>query len=349
VLLAIPRYWTSGGQAEIDFKIISKGGNYLSNPVYNQVVNEHVYMVGLPCLGIKPLLSSFVLAGEKIALFEAGTTSTAPLLLEGLSRLGVKREDIDYLIVSHIHMDHAGGSGYLAGEFPNAKVMVHERGAKHLIDPSKLIASTRKVFGDKDVIVEHYGEIIPIPEERVVPLKDGDVIDLGGSRRLRVIHTPGHAPHHLCLYDPLTKGIFSGEALGIWVEDLNIFSPSTPMPDFNLDQSISSILRLLEYDTEIIYFSHFGYTRAVQDTIYKIIGQLNCWGQIIKESPPDEAGARLTRYVLEKEWAQWNSARLAEEKGRKDMLDWLTWRIGAVLAPGFQNFYRLKKTKRDLK
>jgi glyoxylase-like metal-dependent hydrolase (beta-lactamase superfamily II) len=318
----------------------------LGNSVYAQVINEKVYMCGLPCLGIKLLLSPFVLVGEKIALFEAGTTSTAPLLLEGLDQLGVKRADVDYLIVSHIHLDHAGGAGYLARELPGAKVMVHERGARHLIDPSRLIASTRKVFGDKDVINNHYGEIIPIPAEKVIPLRDGDVVDLGVSRQLKVIYTPGHAPHHLCLYDPLTKGIFSGEALGVWVDDINIYSPSTPMPDFDLDQSLASVLRLLEYDAQILYLSHFGCTQDVQNTIYKIVGQLVCWGEVIRNSPPEEAGDRLTSYVLEKEWAQWDSARLAEEKDRKDMLEWMTWRIGAVLAPGFQNFYRRKESEK---
>ena len=318
----------------------------MGNSVYAQVINENVYMCGLPCLGIKLLLSPFVLVGEKIALFEAGTTSTAPLLLEGLDQLGVKRADVDYLIVSHIHLDHAGGAGYLARELPGAKVMVHEKGARHLIDPSRLIASTKKVFGDKDVISDHYGEIIPIPAERVIPLRDGDVIDLGVNRQLKVIFTPGHAPHHLCLYDPLTKGIFSGEALGVWVDDINIYSPSTPMPDFDLDQSLASVFRLLEYDAQILYLSHFGYTQDVQNTIYKIVGQLVCWGEVIQNSPPEEAGARLTKYVLEKEWAQWDSARLAEEKDRKDMLEWMTWRIGAVLAPGFQNFYRRKESEK---
>lgn len=318
----------------------------MNDSVYTQVINKNVYMIGLPCLGIKLLLSPFVLVGEKITLFEAGTTSTAHLLLEGLDQLGIKRADVDYLIVSHIHLDHAGGTGYLARELPRAKVMAHERGARHLIDPSRLIASTRKVFGDKDVINDHYGEIIPIPAERVISLRDGDVVDLGGGRQLQVIYTPGHAPHHLCLYDPQTKGIFSGEALGVWIDDINIYSPSTPMPDFNLDQSLASALRLLEYDAEIIYLSHFGYTRDVQNTIYKIIGQLICWSEVIRNGPPEEAGARLTRYVLEKEWAQWNSARLAEEKDRKDMLEWMTWRISTVLAPGFQNFFRRKDSEK---
>jgi glyoxylase-like metal-dependent hydrolase (beta-lactamase superfamily II) len=299
-------------------------------------------MIGLPCLGIRELLSAYVLTGEKNAVFEAGTTNTAPLLLEGLSRLGIRREDIDYLIVSHIHLDHAGGAGFLAGELPSAKVMVHETGARHLIDPSRLIASTKKVFGEKKVM-DLYGEIIPIPAERVISLRDGDVVDLGGGRRLKVIHTPGHAPHHLSLYDPLTKGVFSGEALGVWADDIKVFSPSTPMPDFNLDHSIASILRLLEYDAEIIYFSHYGCTEDVQNTLYKIIGQLLCWGQIVRSGPEDDAGGRLARYVLEKEWAQWDSVRLAEEKGRKDIIEWMTWRTAAVLAPGIINFYRQKQ------
>ena len=303
-------------------------------------------MIGLPCLGIRDLFSAYVLTGERNALFEAGTTNTAPMLLEGLDRLGIRREDIDYLIVSHIHLDHAGGAGFLAGELPAARIMVHEAGARHLIDPGRLIAGTKKVFGEKKVM-DLYGEIIPIPAAKVVPLRDGDSVDLGGGRRLKVIHTPGHAPHHLSLHDPLTKGLFSGEALGVWADEIKVFSPSTPMPDFNLDHSIASVLRLLEYDTETIYFSHYGYTDDVQNTIYKIIGQLICWGQVVRAGPEENAGARLSRYVSEKEWAQWDSVRLAEDKGRKDLMDWLTWRTGAVLAPGIINFYRQKQHGRE--
>jgi len=303
-------------------------------------------MIGLPCLGIKNLLSPYVLTGEKIAIFEAGTTNTAPLLLEGLDRLGIRREDIDYLIVSHIHLDHAGGAGFLAGELPSAKVLAHEAGARHLIDPSRLIASTKKVFGEKKVM-ELYGEIIPIPAERVIPLKDGDLVDLGGGRRLEVIYTPGHAPHHLSLYDPLTKGIFSGEALGVWVEDIGVFSPSTPMPDFNLDQSVASVLRLLEYDAGVVYFSHYGWTEDVQNTLYKIIGQLMCWGQVVRSGSEEDAGRRLARYVREKEWEQWDTVRLAQERNRGELLEWMAWRTSAVLAPGILNFYRQKQYGRE--
>lgn len=302
-----------------------------------QIINQNVSMINLPCLGIKKLLTPFVLIHDKIAIFEAGTTNTAELLLEGLEQLGISPKDVDYLIVSHIHLDHAGGAGYLAQKMPQAKVMVHEKGARHLIDPSRLIAATKKVFGSKDVIKEHYGDIIPIPEEQVIALGDGDKIDLGPGRQTKIIHTPGHAPHHLCLYDPITNGIFSGEALGILVKDLNMYSPSTPMPDFNLSQSIDSILRLLAYDIQIIYLSHAGYTRQVQDTIYKIIGQLICWEKIIKDSPEKEAADNLKAYVLQKEWPQWNTTALAKEHNLEDNIKWLTWRIGAVLAPGIKN------------
>lgn len=310
--------------------------------VYTRSVNRHTHMIGLPCLGIRELLSSYVLTGERNAIFEAGTTNTAPLLLEGLDQLGVRREDIDYLIVSHIHLDHAGGAGFLAGELPAAKVLVHEKGARHLIDPARLVAGTQKVFGEKRVM-ELYGEVLPVPAERVIPLRDGDLVDLGGGRQLKVIHTPGHAPHHISLYDPFTQGIFSGESLGVWVEDIKVFSPSTPMPDFNLDHSIASILRLLEYGSEIVYFSHYGYTEDVQNTFYKIIGQLICWGEIVRSGPEEGAGARLARYVREKEWAQWDSMRLAGELDRRELIEWMAWRTAAVLAPGIQNFYRQKR------
>lgn len=124
------------------------------------------------------------------------------------------------------------------------------------------------------------------------------------------------------------------------VDEVNIFTPSAPVPD--LDQSISSILRMVEFDTDIIYLSHYGFTRDVYNTFFKIIGQLLCWGHIIENGPREEAGGRLTAYV-EKELGQWGSIRMAKEKGREDLIKWMKWRAGVMMVPGFQVFFNKKK------
>lgn len=289
--------------------------------VYAEKITEDTYMIGLPCLGVRLLTSSYVLVGKKVILFETGITKSADFLLAGLDQLGLARSDIDYLIVSHIHLDHAGATGYLAQQFSRARVMVHEKGAQHLIDPSRLVASTKKVFGE-NVIRDEYGEVVPIPDERVIPLADGDVIDLGNGRLLEVFHTPGHAAHHLCLFDRSNRSLLAGEALGLYFADLATLTPSTSMPDFDLDANIASIFRLIDLAPRRIYFSHFGYTDDVQRTFYTVIGQLLAWGEVVRTSPPEETKERLTAYVLEKEWAAWGtslSGRRARSPGPAEL------------------------------
>lgn len=301
------------------------------------VINQHLSVIKLPCLGVDNLLAAYVLTGEKNAVFETGVTNTAPLLLEGLSKLGIKPDDVHFLIVSHIHMDHAGGLGYLSRYLPNAKVLVHERGAKHLIDPSRLIASTKKVFGERDVVTDNYGEMLPVPADRVVALHDQDVIELGNGRELKIIFTPGHAPHHLCIFDNQSKGIFTGEALGTYIADVNTLSPSPLMPDFNLEMTIDSILRLTQFEAKALYFSHCSSTTDVQNTIYRSIGQLLAWSNVVRNFPPTEAGDKLTEYVMKAEWDQWSTVNLGKEKGLDQLLEWLSWRIKAVLEPALRN------------
>jgi glyoxylase-like metal-dependent hydrolase (beta-lactamase superfamily II) len=163
------------------------------------------------------ITGAFVVAGEQTALVETGPKSSVEAVLSGLESLGI--ESCDWIVVTHIHLDHAGAAGTLAGRWPDARVAVHPVGAPHLVDPSKLWSSAARIYGD--LMEELWGGIDPIAEERLVVLDDGDVVDLGG-RTLRAVETPGHARHHHAFVDDATGACFVGDALGVRLQDVGI-------------------------------------------------------------------------------------------------------------------------------
>ena len=152
-------------------------------------------------------------AGTEVAFIEVGTNSSTPRLMKVLQSRGWKPEDVTYVIVTHVHLDHAGGAGSLMQLLPNATFLVHPYGARHMIDPTKLEAGSRAVYGD-EMFERIYGTLIPIEEDRVRIMEDGDEVTLG-NRQLRFMDTPGHARHHFCVYDSLTNGWFTGDTFGL--------------------------------------------------------------------------------------------------------------------------------------
>lgn len=203
--------------------------------------------------GRTSITGAFVLGGGLTALVETGPKSSLDATLAGLAAAGVDR--LDWIVVTHIHLDHAGAAGSLAQRFPEARVAVHEVGAPHLIDPSKLWASAARIYGER--MDELWGGIDPIPQDRVHILRDGDEIDLGG-RTLTAIDTPGHARHHHAFLDDQTRTIFTGDALGVRLPDVGIMRPATPPPEFDLDAAIASIHRLQEIRPSSFCLTHFG-------------------------------------------------------------------------------------------
>ena len=162
-----------------------------------QRINDYIFMIDLKPANIEQFIGSYILKGEKTAIIECGPTSSIENLLKGLDKLKINREDINYVMVSHIHLDHGGGAGALLKHLPNAKLIVHPRGIPHLANPQKLWMQARQVLGK---IAEIYGEPFSVPVERMVPAKDGMNVDLGNGIEIRVIETLGHASHHVsCL------------------------------------------------------------------------------------------------------------------------------------------------------
>ena len=229
-------------------------------------VAEATYRIEVQIPGARYIFSVYLLAEKEAILIEPGPTVVVPFILEGMKRLGI--EELSVIIPTHIHMDHGGGAGKLAELFPRAKVVVHPRAAKHAIDPSRLIASTRTVYGDD--FEDIYGPILPIEESQVEVAEDGDVIHAGG-RQLRIIHAPGHTFHHMAIFDEKTGGLFCGEALGLTMPGAeSTVLPSVSVGDLDVDQYLESIEKLSKLRPRILFCPHEVGVRAPEDIIPRI-------------------------------------------------------------------------------
>jgi glyoxylase-like metal-dependent hydrolase (beta-lactamase superfamily II) len=197
----------------------------------------------------------------RAAFVDVGTNSSVPFLLAALEQLGVARAAVDYLLLTHVHLDHAGGAGALMRELPGARALLHPRGAPHMIDPARLIEGARAVYG-AEPFARMYGELLPIPAQRVQVVKDGERVALGG-RTLELLHTPGHAQHHYVVVDEVHASIFSGDTFGISYRALDtengaFITPSTVPTQFDPEQHLASVDRMLAYRPESIYLMHFS-------------------------------------------------------------------------------------------
>lgn len=230
--------------------------------------------------GFPGVTGSFLVRGERTALVETGPKNRVDTVLDGLGSAGV--DDLDAIVVTHIHLDHAGAAGTLAARFPNATVYVHEVGAPHLVDPSKLWSSASRIYGDQMETL--WGGIDPIPEDRITVLNDGDKVDLGG-RTLQAIETPGHAYHHHAYLDDATGTVFTGDAIGVRLQGLDVVRPATPPPEFHLTKAIESIERIRGLGPTSLWLTHFGpVDRSADEICDTAIESLNTWAEWVRSA-----------------------------------------------------------------
>jgi len=200
-------------------------------------------------------------SGDQAAFIDTGTSHTVPRLLTLLDELGLTRRQVRYVMPTHIHLDHGGGAGALMAELPEARLVVHPKGARHMTDPAKLRAGALAVYGRQE-FEAHFGDIVPVPEERVVAAHDGSTFPLG-ERQLEFLDTPGHANHHGCLFDSETRGFFTGDTFGVGYPDVAagpdrlVFAPTTPVA-FDPAGWRRSLERLMSYGPAVMYITHFG-------------------------------------------------------------------------------------------
>ncbi len=200
--------------------------------------------------------AGYLLPGDAPVLVETGSQSSVPTLLAALDELGIAPGDLAGVAVTHIHLDHAGGVGDVARAFPRATVYVHEKGARHLADPSRLVDSAALVYGP--LLDSLYGRIDPTPADRIRVLADGEEIRISPDRVLTTVDSPGHAKHHLALHDSLSGILFAGDAVGVRLPDAGVLRPSTPPPDFDLDLAVRSLHRFEARRPSQLALAHYG-------------------------------------------------------------------------------------------
>jgi len=215
---------------------------------------------------------------NKVIIIETGTNYSVPYVKEALSQIGLSFSDVSYVIPTHVHLDHAGGAGLLMMQCQNAALVVHPRGARHLIDPSKLVAGAKAVYGENK-FKEYYGEIFPIDANRVIQADDNFILDFDG-RELRFIDTPGHARHHFCIWDKTTKSMFTGDTFGISYRDLDhqdelYILPSTSPVQFDPEALIQSINRIMEFKPERVCLTHFSAIKPTKKATNKLIESIH--------------------------------------------------------------------------
>ncbi|WP_133742949.1 MBL fold metallo-hydrolase [Actinorugispora endophytica] len=253
--------------------------------------------------GYPGITSSYLIRSERPCVVEVGTAGSAPVLRDALHSLGVDAADLATVAVTHIHLDHAGGTGEIARMFPRAEIVVHERGARHLADPSRLMRSARMVWGERlDTL---FGEMTPTEAARIRAVDTGDEVDLGAGRRLTAHYSPGHAKHHVGLVDSLSGDLYVGDAVGVYNPLTGDVRPATPPPDFDLDAGLGSLRLFSDIRPRRLLFSHFGAVDEVAPTLERAVEELRVWVETVRESRDtggdlDHAVALVRERVLDR-------------------------------------------------
>jgi glyoxylase-like metal-dependent hydrolase (beta-lactamase superfamily II) len=271
---------------------------------------------------IRPgLAASHVIAeGGRAAFVDVGTNHSVPRLLAGLESLGIARDAVDFVFLTHVHLDHAGGAGALLRELPNAEAVVHPRGAPHLADPAKLVRASIAVYGEA-TYRSLYGELVPIPPERLRVMHDGERFELAG-RELLLIDTPGHALHHYAIVDVGHANLFTGDTFGLSYRELDTAAgafgvPTTTPTQFDPDQLIASIDRLLSYSPRAAYLMHYSRVTDLPRIAESLKSQIRELASIARRhagGPDREAAIRADMRALWLDLARRHGVTLPESR-----------------------------------
>jgi glyoxylase-like metal-dependent hydrolase (beta-lactamase superfamily II) len=238
-------------------------------------LGHEVFQIDTRMAGCDGITAGYLIRADRPCLVETGTAPSAPVVRDALAELGVGPQDLATVVVTHIHLDHAGGVGDIARMYPAARVVVHTRGARHLADPSRLMASARMVYGD--ALDTLFGTLAPTPAERIETVEDTGLVDLGGGRRLDSYYSPGHAKHHVGLLDSASGDLYVGDAAGVYLPETGDLRAATPPPDFDLETALASVRTFAELRPERLLFSHYGPVGAVQETLERSAEEIRVW------------------------------------------------------------------------
>ena len=262
---------------------------------------------------VRPRLaaSHLVVDGGRAAFVDTGTTRSVPNLLAALAARRIDPAQVDWVLTTHVHLDHAGGAGELMRHLPQARCVVHPRGARHLADPGKLVAGSIAVYGEARYR-ELYGDIVPIAEDRLLVPQDGERISLGG-RTLELLHTPGHALHHYCIVDLDTRRIFPGDNFGISYRDFDVdgrefIMPTTTPVHFDPEAMIASIDRLMSYAPVAMYLTHFGEVRDLERLAAQLKDRVRAFVTLARQHAGAADRTVSMRAAMVRELGEWLAA-----------------------------------------
>jgi glyoxylase-like metal-dependent hydrolase (beta-lactamase superfamily II) len=232
--------------------------------------------------GWQRVTAGYLLDAPSPLLVETGSQSSLPALLDALESLGVGPSDLAGVAVTHIHLDHAGGVGDVAKTFPSATVYVHPKGARHLVDPTRLVDSAARVYGP--LLDSLYGRLTPTDAARLHVLEDGEELTLGPGRVLTTVDSPGHAKHHLALHDSSSGILFVGDAVGVRLPDAGVLRPATPPPDFDLDQATNSLHRFAQRRPAALALAHYGLLEDAGAVLAEAEQTLLSWAAVAEQA-----------------------------------------------------------------
>lgn len=241
--------------------------------------------------------------GGRAAIIDSGANSSVPLIERALELLGIERQHVELLFLTHVHLDHAGGAGLLLQQLPRARVLVHPRGLAHLVDPTRLESATIAVYGQRG-FEQLYGRLVPIPAERIAATADGERYRLGPSE-LSILHTPGHALHHQVLFDPDARALFTGDTFGLSYRELDteqgaLIVPTTTPTQFDPEQLVASITRLAALQAEALYLTHFGRVTGIPRLARDLCEQIASFvGIARRHAEASDAPARIRSEMRE--------------------------------------------------
>jgi glyoxylase-like metal-dependent hydrolase (beta-lactamase superfamily II) len=238
-------------------------------------LGNDVFQIDTRMAGYEGITAGYLIRGSRPCLVETGTAPSAPVVRDALASLGVGPADLASVVVTHIHLDHAGGAGDIAEMYPASEIVVHTRGARHLADPSRLMASARMVYGD--ALDRLFGTLAPVPADRIRAVDDTGSVDLGDGRRLSSYYSPGHAKHHVGLLDSVSGDLYVGDAAGVYIPDTGDLRPATPPPDFDLAVALASLRLFSSLDPSRLLFSHYGPAVDVPAILERSAEELSVW------------------------------------------------------------------------
>jgi glyoxylase-like metal-dependent hydrolase (beta-lactamase superfamily II) len=256
--------------------------------------------VDLNFLGRPQIIATAILHGTAgVALVDPGPSTTLDNLTTALTRKGIRFEDVRQILVTHIHLDHSGSVGSIVAKFPHIEVVVHQRGAPHLADPSKLVASAGRLYQqDMDRL---WGEVKPVDTARLKVIDGGERLAVAG-RELETAYTPGHASHHVSYFDPASRVAFVGDTAGICRGDSTYVMPPTPPPDIDVDAWHQSTAKILAWDPDTLFLTHFGPRTGARQHVQAMFENIDAWSIIVRRllaEPALEDDERQRRFVDE--------------------------------------------------